>query len=93
MDSTVITEKQIEKRLVAEVKKLGGAALKFTSPGTVGVPDRIVLLPNGRVRFVEVKRKGGVVSAAQKLWLGKLTAFGFKAVVLDDADEIGEVLT
>lgn len=50
-------EKDIERRLVAEVKKIGGWALKFTSPGQAGVPDRIILLP-GRVYFVELKRPG-----------------------------------
>ncbi|EKA7759821.1 VRR-NUC domain-containing protein, partial [Listeria innocua] len=46
-------EKYIEKKLVAAVKDMGGIALKFVSPGVDGVPDRIVLLPMGRMAFIE----------------------------------------
>ena len=54
-----ILEKDIEKRLVREVKKLGGLCLKWVSPGNSGVPDRIVLMPGGKAIFVELKRPGG----------------------------------
>ena len=53
-----ILEKDIEKRLVREVKKLGGLCLKWVSPGNSGVPDRIVLMPGGKAIFVELKRPG-----------------------------------
>lgn len=45
-------EKYIEQKLVKEVKNHGGIALKFTSPGFDGMPDRLVLLPNGKLAFV-----------------------------------------
>ena len=48
-------EKEIEKILVAEVKKLGGRAYKWVSPGNDGVPDRIVVFPNRKPIFVELK--------------------------------------
>ena len=48
-------ESEIEARLVRGVKALGGVAYKFVSPGNVGVPDRVVVLPGGRVIFVELK--------------------------------------
>lgn len=51
-------EKSIEEKLVAAVKVQGGVCWKFTSPGTAGVPDRIVLMPFGRIGFVEVKTPG-----------------------------------
>lgn len=50
-------ESLIEKHLVAEVKKAGGVAFKFVSPGRRSVPDRIVLLPGGRLVFVECKAR------------------------------------
>lgn len=50
-----VREDVIERHLVNEVKKAGGIAYKFTSPGRRGVPDRIVLLPNGKIIFVECK--------------------------------------
>ena len=51
-------EKYIEKKLVAEVKKMEGIAAKFVSPGLDGMPDRIVLLPHGKMAFIELKAPG-----------------------------------
>lgn len=51
-------EKHIEQRLVTEVKKMGGMALKFVSPGFDGVPDRLILLPKGKLAFIELKAPG-----------------------------------
>lgn len=49
-------EKELENKLVKKVKSLGGRAYKFVSPGNAGVPDRLVVLPGGRVGFAEMKR-------------------------------------
>ena len=82
-------EKEIEKKLVDRVKLYGGLCLKLISPGWAGVPDRIVLLPGGRVHFVETKRpKGGVLSSRQRWWMHKLGALGFSYWVAWDADDI-----
>ena len=48
-------EKIIEEKLTKAVKQNGGVCWKFTSPGTAGVPDRIVLMPGGRIAFVDRK--------------------------------------
>lgn len=81
-------EKDIEKKLRRMVEKRGGLCLKWVCPGWSGVPDRIILLPGGRIIFVELKRPtGGKLSELQKWWLEKLRSLGFKAVkVKDDAD-------
>lgn len=72
-------EKEIEKKLRKKVEALGGRCLKWTCPGWSGVPDRIVLLPKGRIYFVETKRpKGGQLSALQKKWCEWLTVLGFE---------------
>lgn len=82
-------EKDIEKKLVDVVRRRGGLCLKWICPGWAGVPDRIVLLPHGRIVFVELKRpKGGVVSARQKWWADKLRALGFDHYYIYDADDV-----
>lgn len=65
-------EKDIEKLLVDGVKKLGGRAYKWVSPGNGGVPDRIVILPGMRPVFVELKTEKGQLSALQKVQINRL---------------------
>lgn len=74
-----ILEKELEKKLVRAVEARGGKCLKWTSPGMTGLPDRIVLLPGGRLCFVEMKRpQGGRVGALQHYWAQKLKELGFR---------------
>ncbi|MBM7631115.1 VRR-NUC domain-containing protein [Geomicrobium sediminis] len=51
-------ERDIENYLRDRIKKVGGIAYKFESPGNVGVPDRLILLPGGEVHFIELKAPG-----------------------------------
>ena len=85
-------EKQTEQKLVSSVKKLGGICPKFTSPGFDGMPDRIVLLPGGRMAFVEVKAMGCKPRPLQLARHGMLRRLGFQVYVLDDAAQIGGIL-
>lgn len=84
-------EKEIEAKLRKLVESRGGLCLKWVCPGWVGVPDRIVLLPGGRVIFVETKRpKGGKVSPMQEWWRRKLTQLGFEhEIIWDEEDLVG----
>lgn len=59
-------ESEIERKLGKEIKKLGGLYYKFMSPNLPGVPDRIVIMPGGRVIFVELKTEIGRLSNIQK---------------------------
>ena len=71
-------EKEIERALVEAVEALGGQCIKWTSPGTTGLPDRIVLLPGARIAFVELKRpKGSRKGSLQPYWRRVLTRLGF----------------
>lgn len=89
-------EKDIERKLTAMVERHGGRCLKWVCPGWSGVPDRILLLPGGRVYFVETKRpKGGRLAALQKWWQRQLHGLGFYAGVawtVDDVAAIEQVL-
>ena len=69
-------EKDLEKILVAEVKKLGGRAYKWVSPGNDGVPDRIIIFPNQRPIFVELKTETGRLTALQKVQIERLQILG-----------------
>ena len=85
-------ESDIERRLVQGVKKLGGRAYKFVSPGNVGVPDRLVVLPGGVVLFVEVKAPDGRLSPNQRLQMRELTQMGAHVFVVWDAGDVDEFL-
>ena len=67
----MVREADIEKCLVREIKKAGGIAYKWVSPGNNGVPDRIVVLP-GRLVFVELKTDDGKVSPVQEVQIKRL---------------------
>ena len=82
-------EKTIEQKFVAAVKTAGGLALKFTSPGFDGVPDRIVLLPGGKMAFVEVKAPGEKPRPLQLARHRLLRRLGFRVYVLDEKSQIG----
>ena len=71
-----ILEKDIEAVLVSEVRKHGGRAFKFVSPGNDGVPDRLVLLPGGKAIFVELKRTSGALRPQQKVQIERLVDLG-----------------
>ena len=84
-------ESAIEKKLRARVKAHGGQCLKWVSPGEAGVPDRIVLLPGGRIVFVETKRpKGGKLSPLQNYWGRTLSRLGFPVWVVWNAGDLAE---
>ena len=75
-------EREIEKILVIETKKLGGRAYKFVSPGNDGVPDRIVIFPDMPPIFVELKTDTGRLSALQGMQIKKLNNLGQRVEVV-----------
>ena len=85
-------EKAIEAQLVQATKHRSGLALKFTSPGMAGVPDRILLMPGGRAAFAELKAPGKRLRPLQKKRKQQLEALGFRVYVIDHPDQIGGVL-
>lgn len=85
-------EKQIENKLTRSAKKAGGIALKFVSPGFAGIPDRIVLLPDGMCAFVELKAPGKHTRPLQTARHRMLQKLGFKVYVIDSAEQIEGVI-
>jgi len=85
-------EKIIEEKLTKAVKQNGGVCWKFTSPGTDGVPDRIVLMPGGKIAFVEVKAPGKKLRALQIRRKRQLERVGFSVYCLDSLEQICPIL-
>lgn len=85
-------EKTIELQLTRAVKSIGGMCPKFVSPGTDGMPDRIVLLPGYRIGFVEVKAPGKGPRPLQVKRHMQLRALGFLVFVLDDSKQIPGII-
>lgn len=83
-------ESEIEKILVREVKRLGGRAYKWTSPGNDGVPDRIVIFPYKRPIFVELKTKTGKLTALQSVQINNLKALGQAVEVVRGIDGLSQ---
>ena len=87
-----MTEKEIENYLVRKIKNKKGIAYKFTSPGNSGVPDRLCLLPNGKIFFVELKSPGKKPRALQVNQIRKITNLGQRVYVVDSKEMVDEVL-
>ena len=85
-------EKQIENKLATEAKKLGGIAVKFVSPSFDGMPDRLVLIPDGHIAFVELKAPGKKPRPLQLARHRLLRSLGFRVYVIDSVEQIGGML-
>ena len=85
-------EKTIEQKLIRAVKAMGGISPKLVSPGTDGMPDRLVLLPTGKLAFVEMKATGKQMRPLQVRRKRQLEALGFRVYCVDRPEQIGGVL-
>lgn len=81
-------ESTVETRLVRGVRKLGGLCYKFTSPGNPGVPDRIVILPDGRTIYVELKTEIGRLAKIQRWQLEEMRKRGADVRVLKGMEQV-----
>ena len=85
-------ESAIEQKLVKAAKAKGGVALKLTSPTMNGLPDRLILLPKGKIAFVELKAPGKKPRPLQTARHDMLRSLGFKVYVIDNAEQIAPIL-
>jgi hypothetical protein len=85
-------EREVEKMLVDGIRKLGGRAFKWVSPGNDGVPDRIVVLPGLPAIFVELKTITGRLTSLQRVQLKRLKDLGQTVMVLYGEKEVTEFL-
>lgn len=87
-----VCEKLIEQKLVQAVRKSGGLCLKFVSPNFDGMPDRLILLPGGKIAFAELKAPGKKPRPLQIARHKTLMNLGFRVYVIDSVEQIGEIL-
>lgn len=87
-----MNEKYIEQTLVRAVKRRGGICPKWVSPGLDGVPDRMILLPDGKAAFAELKAPGKKPRPLQETRIRQLRSLGFRVYIIDNTDKIGGVL-
>jgi hypothetical protein len=88
-----LRERDIEIYLVLKAQTAGGWAYKFVSPGAAGVPDRIVILPGGRIAFVELKAPGRTSTPIQALQQRRLQALGCRVYAdIDSKDKVDQIL-
>lgn len=82
-------ESMVERHLRERIEKAGGKCWKWVSPGRRGVPDRIVIMPNGVIAFVETKAPGKTEEKLQKVVHRYLVERG--ALVFPSVDSYAEV--
>ena len=88
-----MAERNLERRLRDQLRRAGCLPLKFVSPGYTGVPDRIVLIPGGRIVFVEMKAPGEKERPRQVYVQGLLRRLGFTVFsAVDSWEKIDRVV-
>lgn len=81
-------ESRVENYLKRRVEKLGGKAYKWNPTGVIGVPDRMVLLPGGKVIFIELKAPGKKARKIQEYRAKQLKDLGFQVECLDTVEKV-----
>lgn len=85
-------EKKIETKLRDKVREKGGIALKFVCPGTNGAPDRLILMPDEKIHFVETKSNRGTASPLQKAFHRMLEMYGHQVHVVKTNEQLNTFL-
>jgi hypothetical protein len=86
-------ESYIEKQLEKMVREKGGLCFKFVSPGSPGVPDRIVITPDGRTIFVELKAETGSLQKIQQWQIERMRKCGADVRVVRGLQEAKDFVT
>ncbi len=86
-EKKAMLEKDIERRLRDGVIRMGGMCLKLVCPGFAGMPDRLIIMPGGRICFAELKRPGQVERQRQRFVQAKLRRMGCAVFSAVDGSE------
>ena len=88
----MMRESRVESYLREQVREKGGRCYKWVSPGNIGVPDRIAMIPGGKIGFIECKRPTRDASKTQQIQLDLLADLGFMAFVVENQREVDTVI-
>ena len=84
----MIKERDVERYFKAQLEKRGALVFKFVSPGQAGVPDRVVLLPGGRVVFAEMKAPGEKPRPLQRAVFARMARAGHPVYIIDSREAV-----
>lgn len=84
-------ESVVEAFLHKRVRALGGHTVKI-SPLEAGVPDRLVMLPGGRMYLVELKTVTGRLRPIQAAWHTRAARMGITVHVVHGTEGVREWL-
>lgn len=87
-----VSEKVIEKYLVGRARLKGLPCLKYSNPNMVGYPDRLLVLPGGKVIWVELKSRGRKPTKIQQMRMAELVSLGHPVKVIDNKADIDELI-
>lgn len=82
-----MAEREDEAYLRRRVRLLGGVCEKL-APTTAGMPDRMVLLPGGRIYLVEMKQRTGTLSPVQLVWHARADSLGTPVYTLYGKEDV-----
>lgn len=85
------SEKKLERKLSEIVKEMGGMSFKFVPLHVAGIPDRICLLPGGRIFFAEIKTTKQTLKKLQQLTRSKLLKLGFNVYIVDKSSDLEQI--
>ncbi len=84
----MIKERDVERYFKAQLERRGALVFKFVSPGQAGVPDRVVLLPGGRVVFAEMKAPGEKPRPLQRAVFSRMARAGHPVYIIDSREAV-----
>lgn len=93
MESRYVREREVEMYLIRCAQSVGGRCEKFSPDHRAGWPDRILILPQGRLVWVELKKpKGGRLSDLQLHAHKILRDLGQRVAVVWTKDQAEELI-
>jgi len=85
-------ESDVEKYMVTRLGESTIPCVKFLPYGIVGMPDRIILLPDSKVMWVELKTDNGRLSDVQRYRHKKLKDSGQDVRVIWNREDVDELV-